>query len=154
MEKETLLVVDDEREIADLVALYLENEGFQVLKCYSGKDALQCDARERIDLAILDVMLPDVPGGERVDARIYEPLMEMLAAAEAEGLGPIVASGCRTQEKQRSLYEDKIREYRGQGCAKDEAEEVWHYRYVGEEAAREIYEQGLCLEEYLEKSEA
>ncbi|HIZ22348.1 MAG TPA: D-alanyl-D-alanine carboxypeptidase family protein, partial [Candidatus Blautia faecigallinarum] len=29
------------------------------------------------------------------------------------------------------------------------AEEVWHYRYVGVEAATEIYEQGLCLEEYL-----
>ena len=31
------------------------------------------------------------------------------------------------------------------------AEEVWHYRYVGVEAATEMYEQGLCLEEYLEK---
>ena len=31
------------------------------------------------------------------------------------------------------------------------AEEVWHYRYVGKEAAREIYEQGLCLEEYVEQ---
>ena len=62
MEKETLLVVDDEQEIADLVALYLENEGFRVLKCYHAKDALQYDARERIDLAILDVMLPDVDG--------------------------------------------------------------------------------------------
>ena len=31
------------------------------------------------------------------------------------------------------------------------AEEVWHYRYVGKEAAKEIYEQGVCLEEYLEQ---
>ena len=34
------------------------------------------------------------------------------------------------------------------------AEEVWHYRYVGVEAAAEIYEQGICLEEYLENLEA
>ena len=30
------------------------------------------------------------------------------------------------------------------------AEEIWHYRYVGREAAKEIYEKGICLEEYLE----
>lgn len=34
------------------------------------------------------------------------------------------------------------------------AEEVWHYRYVGEEAARRMYEQGICLEEYMEQKES
>lgn len=36
---EKILIVDDEQEIADLVALYLENENFQVVKFYSAKDA-------------------------------------------------------------------------------------------------------------------
>ncbi len=59
---ERVMVVDDEREITDLVALYLENERFTVFKCYSGQEAIDCISREKLDLAILDVMLPDVNG--------------------------------------------------------------------------------------------
>lgn len=61
---ERILIVDDEKEIADLVAVYLENEGFTVFKCYTAKDALACIASENPDLAILDVMLPDMNGFE------------------------------------------------------------------------------------------
>lgn len=61
---EKILVVDDEREIGDLVSLYLENEGFQVLKCSSGLEALRVIETEKLDLAILDVMLPDLSGME------------------------------------------------------------------------------------------
>ena len=61
---EKILVVDDEREIADLVALYLENEGFQVFKCLSGSDAMKVIGEEKLDLAILDVMLPGINGME------------------------------------------------------------------------------------------
>lgn len=60
--KEQILVVDDEKEIADLVELYLESEGYEVHKCYNGKDALECIEKETLDLAILDVMLPDIDG--------------------------------------------------------------------------------------------
>ena len=42
-----------------------------------------------------ELELAEVPGGEQVDARIYEPLMDLLEAAEAEGLGPIVVAGYR-----------------------------------------------------------
>ncbi len=59
---ENILIVDDEKEIADLVALYLRNEGYEVFLCYSGNDALKVIAKERLDLAILDVMLPDISG--------------------------------------------------------------------------------------------
>ena len=57
-----ILIVDDEREIADLVELYLQNEGFTVFKYYCAADALACAERETVDLAILDVMLPDMDG--------------------------------------------------------------------------------------------
>lgn len=60
--KSTILVVDDEKEIADLVALYLENEGFSVLRCYNARDALAYMETAQIDLAILDVMLPETDG--------------------------------------------------------------------------------------------
>ena len=59
---EKIMVVDDEAAIADLVEVYLENEGYAVYKCGTGGEALACVARERPDLAILDVMLPDVDG--------------------------------------------------------------------------------------------
>lgn len=62
MPKDKLLIVDDEHEIADLISLYLENERFQVFKFYNAVDALQCTQTENIDLAILDVMLPDMNG--------------------------------------------------------------------------------------------
>lgn len=60
--KDRILIVDDEKEIADLVALYLENENFTVFKFYSAKEAIQCIDREKLDLAILDVMLPEING--------------------------------------------------------------------------------------------
>lgn len=57
-----ILIVDDEQEIVDLIALYLENENFTVFKCNNAYDALQCIENETLDLAILDVMLPDIDG--------------------------------------------------------------------------------------------
>ena len=152
--------------------------------------------------------LIEMPGGETVDARIYEPLSQMLADAADEGLEPFVASGFRTRAEQQGFMDEKINEYRSQGCGESEARalaedwvalpgtsehelglavdingasydlyiwlqqnswrygfiqrypedktditgishEPWHYRYVGKEAAKEIYESGLCLEEYL-----
>lgn len=56
-----ILIVDDEREIADVVELYLQNE-YLVLKFYTGEEALACIESTKIDLAILDVMLPDIDG--------------------------------------------------------------------------------------------
>lgn len=156
------------------------------------------------------VNLVELEGGEYVDERIYEPLIKMLEDAKEGNLGklPMVVSGYRTQEKQQSLYDDKIAKFKKQGYSDSEAvkqakqwvavpgysehqlgfavdingatydvylwlqensykygfifrypgdktditgvaEEVWHYRYVGIEAAKEIYEKGICLEEYL-----
>ena len=64
MRQSTVLVVDDEKEIADFIELYLKNENYNVHKFYNGKDALACVEHENIDLAILDVMLPDIDGFE------------------------------------------------------------------------------------------
>jgi two-component system response regulator VanR len=57
-----ILVVDDEREIADVVELYLKNDQYNVLKFYTGQDALNCINNTKIDLAILDIMIPDIDG--------------------------------------------------------------------------------------------
>lgn len=60
--KERILVVDDEKSITDLIEVYLKNENYDVIKFYNGHDALECVENENLDLAILDVMLPDING--------------------------------------------------------------------------------------------
>ena len=57
-----ILVVDDEPEIADLVALYLGNEGFAVRRFYSPKEALDSALEAPPELAVLDVMMPGLDG--------------------------------------------------------------------------------------------
>lgn len=58
----TILVVDDEKEIADLVEVYMQNEGYNIIKAYDGKNALEKINSNVIDLAILDIMLPEIDG--------------------------------------------------------------------------------------------
>lgn len=158
-----------------------------------------------------EISLVQVPGGEKVDERIYKPLMDMLKDAENDGLDPVIASGYRTDKEQERLFDKKVSEYCNQGYSEKDAyelanmwvsvpgysehqlglavdingsfydiflwlqensykygfifryqgsktditgaaEEVWHYRYVGIEAAAEMYEQDLCLEEYVEQN--
>jgi len=60
--EETVLIVDDEREITDLLEVYLKNDGFRVRKAYRGDDALKILEEDTPALAILDVMLPDMDG--------------------------------------------------------------------------------------------
>lgn len=62
MEKKKILIVDDEKEISDLLEVYLMDAGFEVYKFYSAEGVLQCIEEQGIDLAILDVMLPDMDG--------------------------------------------------------------------------------------------
>lgn len=57
-----ILIVDDEKEIADLIEVYLKNAGFETIKCYDGEAALNKIKTQSFDLAILDVMLPFVDG--------------------------------------------------------------------------------------------
>ena len=64
MEKEIILVVDDEKEIRDLVEIYLVNEGYKVLKVSNGLEALQILNDNEVDLVILDVMMPKMDGIE------------------------------------------------------------------------------------------
>ncbi len=64
MGRASLLVVDDERKIRDVLARYLEAAGFAVLVADSGQKALEVVARARPDLVVLDLMLPDLSGEE------------------------------------------------------------------------------------------
>jgi DNA-binding response OmpR family regulator len=58
----TILSVDDERDVTDLVAFHLHRAGYDVLTAASGREALDCVARRKPDLIVLDLMLPDIDG--------------------------------------------------------------------------------------------
>lgn len=62
MEKKRILIVDDEKEISDLLEVYLAEAGFEVYKFYSAAGVMECIEEKGVDLAILDVMLPDTDG--------------------------------------------------------------------------------------------
>lgn len=59
-----ILIVDDEKEIADLVELYLKNENYNIYKFYNSEEAINCINTEKIDLAILDIMIGKINGFE------------------------------------------------------------------------------------------
>ena len=60
--QEKIMIVDDEAAIADLVEVYLKNEGYDVFTFSSATKALECVRHEELSLAILDVMMPDMDG--------------------------------------------------------------------------------------------
>lgn len=85
-----ILIVDDEKEIADLVSIYLGNEDFNVYKYYSSNDVLRDLDKMDIDLAILDVMMPEIDGFElchRIREKYTFPII--FATAKVEDMDKI-----------------------------------------------------------------
>lgn len=58
----TILVADDEKEIRDLLRLYLENEKYNVIEAKDGKQALDMLRSNKVDLCLLDIMMPNIDG--------------------------------------------------------------------------------------------
>ncbi len=80
----TVLVVDDEKKIRDLVRSYLENEGYAVFVAETGERALEAFGRVRPDLIVLDLMLPDISGEEVARAvRELSPVPIIMLTARA-----------------------------------------------------------------------
>ena len=57
-----ILIVDDQPEIAELLKLYLEKEGYRIIEAHNGMDALQFISNEKIDLILVDLMMPIIDG--------------------------------------------------------------------------------------------
>ncbi len=64
MPKQRILVVDDDRDVARLMRAYLERAGYEVLVAYNGETAIRTLQQEKLDLMLLDLMLPDRDGYE------------------------------------------------------------------------------------------
>ena len=82
---ENILVVDDEKEIADLLEVYLTGEGYKVFKFYNPLEALLCTRKEQISLAVLDVMMPDMDGFtllQKIRESYFFPVIMLTAKIE------------------------------------------------------------------------
>ena len=61
---EKILIVDDDREMVELIELFLSNAGFLTLSAFSGEEALEKTFKEKPDLILLDIMMPKIDGWE------------------------------------------------------------------------------------------
>ncbi|TDQ37426.1 response regulator transcription factor [Aureibacillus halotolerans] len=86
-----LLIVDDDPDIVNLIAIYLQNEGYEVSKAYNGEEALALLNEVNIDLIVLDVMMPKLDGIE-VTRRVREKqdLPILMVSAKAEDMDKIM----------------------------------------------------------------
>jgi len=64
MDKETILVIDDEKEIRDLISIYLKNEGYNVIQASNGEEGLDILRDHQVHLIVLDIMMPKLNGIE------------------------------------------------------------------------------------------
>lgn len=86
-----ILIADDDPEIAQLIKIYLANEGYQVLTASNGREALELIAKESIQLMILDVMMPEMDGLEVVRAvRAQHGIPILMLSAKAEDMDKIL----------------------------------------------------------------
>ncbi len=134
-----ILVVDDEKDIADLVEIYLRNENYTVYKYYNSKDALSCIEKQELDLAILDIMLPDISGltlCQKIRENYTYPVI-MLTAKDAEidkitgltlGVDDYVTKPFRPLELMARV-KAQLRRYKNYSSRQDDASEhvITHY---------------------------
>lgn len=82
---QTILIVDDEKRLVSLVQSYLVQEGYRVVTAYNGKDALPIAQKEKPDLIILDIMMPEMNGYDFMRAHRAEhdtPIIMLTAKVE------------------------------------------------------------------------
>ena len=83
----TILVVDDDKKIVDLVSLYLKRDGYSVLAAFDGQEALDVARRKQPDLIVLDLLLPELNGTDvcrllRAESRV--PIIMLTARSTDE----------------------------------------------------------------------
>jgi len=90
----TVLVVEDDRDVAQLIQLQLEQEGFRVLSTELGEEALRLANTHKVDLVTLDIMLPDIMGTEvltrlKADPETAHIPVVVVSVMKPDGLGPL-----------------------------------------------------------------
>jgi DNA-binding response OmpR family regulator len=103
-DKRRILCIEDEPEMIDLIRLILERKGFEVLGAVGGQEGLEAIRREKPDLVLLDLMMPDVDGWE-----VYR----QMKADEGLQRIPVVAVTAKAQsiDKVLGLHIAKVDDY-------------------------------------------
>ncbi|WP_425415825.1 response regulator transcription factor [Paenibacillus tianmuensis] len=81
----TILLVDDEKEIIDLLEIYLKNEGYRLLRASNGIEALSVLQKEDVDLIVLDIMMPKMDGIEaclKIREQKHMPIIMLSAKSQ------------------------------------------------------------------------
>lgn len=91
MAPQTILLVDDEKEIIDLLEIYLKNEGYRLLRAGNGWEALSVLQKEEVDLIVLDIMMPKMDG------------IEACMKIREEKNMPIIMLSAKTQDMDKIL---------------------------------------------------
>ena len=94
MEKLTVLVVDDDREIVESIAIFLQADGYLVRKAYNGLEALDIVMTENVHLIILDIMMPELDG-----------IKTLLKVRESKNL-PIILLSAKSEDADKILVMD------------------------------------------------
>src|SRR5512139_4304846 len=87
----TIMVVDDEKRLVSLVESYLTQEGYRVVSAYNGREALNVARREKPDLIVLDVMMPEMDG------------YEFMRKHRAENNTPIILLTARVDDEEKVI---------------------------------------------------
>ena len=86
-----ILIIDDDKEIVELLAVYLRNEGYNIYKAYDGDEALQMISTYEVDLMILDIMMPNRNGLEVCqEVRENNTVPILMLSAKAEDMDKIL----------------------------------------------------------------
>ena len=95
----TILVADDDQHIRQLIRLYLEKENFHVLEARDGEEALNKLEQNRVDLAVIDVMMPRVNGIELIESiRLFSDLPILLVTAKGESDDKVIGFEAGTDD--------------------------------------------------------
>ena len=97
-----ILVVDNEPDTVELVKKILEKEGYEVVPAFSGKEALSKNNREKPDLVLLDIMMPDLSGWD-----VYQRLRKKNPDAKVALLSIIEVSA----ERRKKLLDEGLSDY-------------------------------------------
>lgn len=88
---QTILIVDDEKEIRELLRLYIEKDGYSVMQAENGLEALKQADSAQIDLAIIDIMMPELDG------------YQLIKALRERGNLPIIVVSAKTENHEKIL---------------------------------------------------
>ncbi|MBE5960839.1 MAG: response regulator transcription factor [Lachnospiraceae bacterium] len=88
----TILVCDDDKDIVDAIQIYLTAEGYQILKAYNGREALELIQENEVHLALLDIMMPEMDG-----------IRATMKLRESNNILPIIFLSAKSEDSDKVL---------------------------------------------------